>query len=503
MKTAVLPRLPLFVMGILSLFLSCSFLKLFEAPLKTKSKQFANTPNPVKSALDFLSVSQLASMEGLKETDHEFSEPEMNEEEEAMEIDEAKEKSDKLKFIPPLEAEVRMKLLYENEHKVINLIWYPQLTEAGYMHNPSGRVENEADGYRIFFVRTILVTPSRFRPPQHLHGESYEHPQNVFLSQILKDNYNLLQYGAKQEMEAKVEGKDKAAIGYTFETALKDWIDMQEAYNSLVDSAKSRNSKNSSGVRQLLEHKEGLFRMNMMGKRVNFAARSVIAPDPYIDTDEVGVPLPFARELCYPEPVTANNIKLLRQLVINGRDTYPGACYVENEKGQLTDLRSRNAGQREAMAKILLTKDASGNIKPKKVWRNLLEGDILLVNRQPTLHKASIMALRARILKSKRQTIRMHYSNCNTFNADFDGDEINLHFPQGELARSEAYHIVSAKYQYTSAKDGSPLRGLIQDHVASGFLLTKRDTFLTRQDYHQLVFTAISGFDAIYFIFLV
>ena len=200
---------------------------------------------------------------------------------------------------------------------------------------------------------------------------------------------------------------------------------MQEAYNSLVDSAKSRNNKNSSGVRQLLEHKEGLFRMNMMGKRVNFTARSVIAPDPYIDTDEVGVPLPFAKELCYPEPVTANNIKLLRQLVINGRDTYPGACYIENEKGQLTDLRLRNAGQREAMAKMLLTKDANGNIKSKKVWRNLLEGDILLVNRQPTLHKASIMALRARILKSKRQTIRMHYSNCNTFNADFDGDEIN------------------------------------------------------------------------------
>ena len=477
-----------------------SYLKLFEAPLKAKSKQFANTPTPVKSALDFLSVSQLASMEGLpqQEQQQEFSEEEINEDEAAPQIDEVTEKNDKLKFIPPLEAEVRMKLLFENEHRVINLIWSPQLTEAGYIHNPSGHFENESDGYRIFFVRTILVTPSRFRPPQHLHGESYEHPQNVFLSQILKDNYNLLQYGAKKQVEAEVEGKEaesKPSLGYTFESALKDWIDMQEAYNSLVDSAKSRNSKNSSGIRQLLEHKEGLFRMNMMGKRVNFAARSVIAPDPYIDTDEVGVPLAFARELCYPEPVTANNIKLLRQLVINGRDDYPGACYVENEKGQLTDLRSRNKGQREAMAKMLLTKDANGNIKSKKVWRNLLEGDILLVNRQPTLHKASIMALRARILKSKRQTIRMHYSNCNTFNADFDGDEINLHFPQGELARSEAYNIVSAKHQYTSAKDGSPLRGLIQDHVASGFLLTKRDTFLTRQEYNQLVFTAISGFD--------
>ena len=408
--------------------------------------------------------------------------------------------NEKLKFIPPLEAEMRMRLLYKEEHSIINLIWYPQLTEAGYLQNPSGHPEHETDGYQIFFVRTILVTPSRFRPPQHLHGESYEHPQNVFLSDILKANYRMMQIGAKEQMAHDLDPstpkpKDQA-VGYTFESALRDWIAMQEAYNSLVDSAKSRNNKNSSGIRQLLEHKEGLFRMNMMGKRVNFAARSVIAPDPYIDTDEVGVPLRFARELCYPEPVTANNVKELRQLVVNGRDMYPGACYIENDKGFFIDLKFKNRGQREALAKMLMTKDNSGNVRMKRVWRNLLEGDILLVNRQPTLHKASIMALRARILKSKRQTIRMHYSNCNTFNADFDGDEINIHFPQGELARSEAYNIVGAKYQYASAKDGSPLRGLIQDHVASGFLLTKRDTFLCRQEYNQLLFTAIAGFGA-------
>ena len=178
-------------MGIFhSIHLINSFLKLFEAPIKPKSKKFANNPTPVKSALDFLSVSQLASMEGLPETTHEFSEDEMNEENEEKEeetptIDETKESNEGLKFIPPLEAEVRMKLLYENESSIINLIWYPQLSEAGYIHNPSGNEENDKQGYRIFFVRMILVTPSRFRPPQHLHGESYEHPQNVFLSQVI------------------------------------------------------------------------------------------------------------------------------------------------------------------------------------------------------------------------------------------------------------------------------------------------------------------------------
>ena len=273
--------------------------------------------------------------------------------------------NEKLKFSPPLEAEMRMRLLYREEHSIINLIWYPQLTEAGYLLNPSGHPEHETDGYQIFFVRTILVTPSRFRPPQHLHGESYEHPQNVFLSDILKANYRIMQIGAKEQIAHELDPsaplpKDRAA-GYTFESALRDWIAMQESYNSLVDSAKSRNNKNSSGIRQLLEHKEGLFRMNMMGKRVNFAARSVIAPDPYIDTDEVGVPLRFARELCYPEPVTANHVKELRQLVVNGRDAYPGACYIENDKGFFIDLKYKNRGQREALAKMLMTKDEASD----------------------------------------------------------------------------------------------------------------------------------------------
>ena len=450
----------------------------------------------------------------------EFTEGEMDEEmvnereeeERASEmptISAEEEKRDRLKFIPPLEAEARMRRLFQTESDIINLVWYPQLAESGCLSSSSSSSSgtssstssSKSDGYQIFFVRAILVTPSRFRPPQHLHGESYEHPQNVFLSDILKANYRMMQVGAKEQMLSEVDPsqpkpKDQS-VGYSFESALRDWVAMQEAYNSLVDSGKSRsNNKNSSGIRQLLEHKEGLFRMNMMGKRVNFAARSVIAPDPYIDTDEVGVPLRFAQELCYPEPVTPNNVKMLRELVVNGRDAYPGACYIENEKGFFTDLRYKNKGQREALAKMLMAKDHNGNVRTKRVWRNLLEGDIMLVNRQPTLHKASIMALRARILKSKRQTIRMHYSNCNTFNADFDGDEINIHFVQGELARAEAYNIVGAKHQYASAKDGSPLRGLIQDHVASGFLLTKRDTFLNRQEYDQLLFTAISGFGA-------
>ena len=125
----------------------------------------------------------------------------------------------------------------------------------------------------------------------------------------------------------------------------------------------------------------------------------------------------------------------------------------------------------------------------KKVWRHLRSGDAVLVNRQPTLHKPGIMAHRARVLKGEK-VIRMHYANCNTYNADFDGDEMNVHMCQNELARAEAYHIAATDHQYIAPTNGKPLRGLIQDHVIMGVLLTKRDTFLTRDVFMQLLHVA-------------
>jgi len=127
-----------------------------------------------------------------------------------------------------------------------------------------------------------------------------------------------------------------------------------------------------------------------------------------------------------------------------------------------------------------------------QVWRHLISGDVMLVNRQPTLHKPGIMAHVARVLR-KEKVIRMHYANCNTYNADFDGDEMNLHLCQSHLARAEAYHIAATDHQYIVPTNGKPLRGLIQDHVVMGVLMTKRDTFLTKATYMQLLF--LSGID--------
>ena len=149
----------------------------------------------------------------------------------------------------------------------------------------------------------------------------------------------------------------------------------------------------------------------------------------------------MAKKLTFPEYVNEYNLKKLRTLVINGPFQYPGANMIE-ENGNRIVLETRNEQQRIALAKTLLN-----NSQKKVVYRHLMTGDVLLFNRQPTLHKPSIMSHIARVLP-KEQTIRMHYANCNSYNADFDGDEMNLHFVQNHIARSEAYSLSLTDKQY-------------------------------------------------------
>lgn len=164
------------------------------------------------------------------------------------------------------------------------------------------------------------------------------------------------------------------------------------------------------------------------------------------------------------------------------------ANFIEDETGRTQIISATDASKRESLAKTLLTPTERGI---KIVHRHLLNGDMMLLNRQPTLHKNSIMAHKARILKGEK-TFRLHYSNCKSYNADFDGDEMNAHVPQNELARSEAYNLINVSNQYLVAKDGTPLGGLIQDHVISGVKMSMRGRFFNREDYQQLVYVGLA-----------
>ena len=162
----------------------------------------------------------------------------------------------------------------------------------------------------------------------------------------------------------------------------------------------------------------------------------------------------MARKLTFPESVSKVSIERLRALVRNGSSVHPGANMIEDEDtGHQILLQNMPQEDRDGIADQL-------QIGKKIVHRHLSNGDVLLVNRQPTLHKPSMMAHIAKVLP-KEQTIRMHYANCNTYNADFDGDEMNLHLPQSYQAASEAYKLMATHKQYVVPTSGKPIRGLI------------------------------------------
>ena len=392
------------------------------------------------------------------------------------------------------EVEAALSLLFEKEQEALKLLYNQDMstiTAATCWTGPD-----------MFFIHNLLVPPTKFRPENKIgNDEITESPTNSLYKNILNACQRLSTISkelqaASDKLYKEEEGN--ALRGYKGFTDFQSaWAVLQDSVNSLIDKDKNpvqglASKRNEDGIKQKLEKKEGIFRKNMMGKRVNFAARSVISPDPNIETNEIGVPPVFAKTLTYAEPVTNHNFYELKEAVLNGAEKWPGATAIENENGQVINLKKKNIEERQALANQLL---APSNLrvrgtKNKKVHRHLNNGDVVLMNRQPTLHKPSIMAHRARMLPGEK-TIRMHYANCNTYNADFDGDEMNMHFPQNEIARAEAATIADTDHQYLSATAGEPLRGLIQDHISVAVSLTNKDTFLNNEDYQQLLYSCL------------
>ena len=383
-------------------------------------------------------------------------------------------------YVNAQEIHASISELFDHEREIMELVYHH--------HSAKNAKPLSAD---MFFIRSLIVPPNKYRPEAKTgDGEIAEAQENQLYKNILTQCERLNQI--RQEMNGSAPSSQYRPRGFI--DLQNAWVQLQDAVNSLIDSDKSpvqgaAAKQNPDGIKQKLEKKEGLFRKNMMGKRVNFAARSVISPDPNIETNEIGVPPVFAKKLTYPEPVTNHNFYELKEAVLNGVEKWPGAAAIENENGQVINLRTKNFEERQALANQLLAPSSTSvsGARNKKVHRHLNNGDIVLMNRQPTLHKPSIMAHRARVLPGEK-TIRMHYANCNTYNADFDGDEMNMHFPQNEIARAEALQIADTDHQYLSATAGKPLRGLIQDHISMGVWLTNRDTFFDREDYYQLLY---------------
>ncbi len=242
--------------------------------------------------------------------------------------------------------------------------------------------------------------------------------------------------------------------------------------------ARHRSGRALKTLSQRLKGKEGRFRGNLSGKRVDFSARTVISPDPNIDINEVGVPLDVAQRLTIPERVTPWNIEELKQLIRNGPDQYPGALYIVRPDGRR--VRLEFVTEREGLADGI----QAGFI----VERHIRDGDIVLFNRQPSLHRMSIMAHTVKVLPYK--TFRLNPCVCPPYNADFDGDEMNLHVPQGEEARTEAKLLMQVQDQILSPRYGGPIIGAKTDLLTAAYLLTRKSTFLNKEEVGKLVVAA-------------
>lgn len=233
-----------------------------------------------------------------------------------------------------------------------------------------------------------------------------------------------------------------------------------------VPQVTQRSGRPLKTIQQRLKGKEGRIRGNLMGKRVDFSGRTVITADPNLGIDQVGVPRSVAMNLTVPERVTPFNLLHLSNLVSNGPSTHPGAKHIIRSDGTRIDLRYvRNKSE------MLLS---NGWI----VERHLNDGDIVIFNRQPSLHKMSIMAHKAKILDWS--TFRLNLSCTSPYNADFDGDEMNLHVPQSLPARAEAELMMLSARCVVSGQSNKPVMGIIQDSLLAVQKMTKRDVFIER-----------------------
>jgi DNA-directed RNA polymerase subunit A' len=246
--------------------------------------------------------------------------------------------------------------------------------------------------------------------------------------------------------------------------------------------ARHRSGEPLKSIAERIKGKKGIIRNNLIGKRVNYSARTVISPDPRLNLNEVGVPYKVAKKLTVPEAVTEENLEFMKQLVKNGPNNYPGANYIITKTG----LRKSIIPE---IIDVLVEELEPGYV----VHRHMLDGDSVIFNRQPSLHKLSMMGHVAKILPIK--TFAINPGVCKPYNADFDGDEMNLHMPQQLEAREEIEKLLDVKHQLISPASGDAVIGCIQDAITGLYILTGIETEYSKQEAIELL--ASIGFENI------
>jgi len=314
-------------------------------------------------------------------------------------------------------------------------------------------------------VTVLPVPPPHVRPSVSMGGAARSDDDLTHkLSDIVKANLGVM-HGERNGDAEHVMEQYVALLQYHIAT----FVDNQLPYQP---QAQQKGGKPLKTLRQRLVGKEGRVRGNLMGKRVDFSARTVITADPNLSIDQVGVPRSIALNLTVPERVTSFNIERMKFLIRNGPAKHPGARYIVRDDGVRMDLRYMNPNE------VLL----------KRGWiveRHLANDDVVLFNRQPSLHKMSIMGHRVRVMHWS--TFRMNLSVTSPYNADFDGDEMNLHVPQSLTARAEAETMMMVNKVIVSPQSNRPVMGIVQDSLLSSWRMTRRDVFVNENELYNIL----------------
>jgi len=314
--------------------------------------------------------------------------------------------------------------------------------------------------------QVLAVPPPAVRPSIKMDGQQRsEDDLTHIIVNIVKANKTL---------QEKIRDGAQANI-------IADWHTVLQYYcATLVDNnipgaapVAQRSGRPLKSIKERLNGKGGRVRGNLMGKRVDFSARSVITPDPNLSIRELGVPLKIAKNITKPVVVNDMNRRFLTKLVRNGPEEYPGAKILERKGGENISLRYADRDN------IVLY---NGDI----VHRHIMDGDGVLFNRQPTLHRMSMMCHIARIMH-KGDTFRMNVGDTKPYNADFDGDEMNMHMPQDEEAEAELKNLAAVPYQIISPAKNQSIIGIFQDSLLGSYRLTRPGVSFTPRDAMNLL----------------
>ena len=296
----------------------------------------------------------------------------------------------------------------------------PPSVRPSVKHDAQQRSEDDITHIIVNIIKTNKVLQERIQ-------------QNV-APNIIEDWTLLLQYYVATQVDNKIPGASPVA---------------------------QRSGRPLKSIKERLNGKQGRVRGNLMGKRVDFSARSVITADPNLSIRELGIPMKIAKNITKPVVVNQYNKKFLLKLIQNGPDNWPGAKILEKSNGENISLRHVD------IKTVRLEKGDT-------VHRHMMDGDAILFNRQPTLHRMSMMCHIAKIMK-RGDTFRMNVADTKPYNADFDGDEMNLHMPQDVESESELLNLAHVPYQIISPANNSSIIGIFQDSLLGCYQFTREN----------------------------